>query len=81
LKLDFEMAFDLFEHSLVLHMLATKSIPPKRIKWVEDWLCSATTVVLLNGTAGNDFKFKRGVKQGDLFPLFSLQLLLIFFSM
>jgi hypothetical protein len=36
LKLDFEKAFDLVEHSLVLQMLVAKGFAPKWIKWVED---------------------------------------------
>jgi hypothetical protein len=55
LKLDFEKAFDLVEFSIVLDMLRAKSFPAKWILWVESLLKSATTSVLLNGTAGKDF--------------------------
>lgn len=70
LKLDFEKTFDLVEHLVVIEMLRAKGIPTKWIKWVEDLLCSTTTSVLLNGTAGKEIICKRGVRQGDpLSPL------------
>jgi hypothetical protein len=68
LKLDFEKAFDLVEFSIVLDMLRAKGFPDKWIWWVESLLNSATTSVLLNGTAGKEFLCKRGVRQGILSP-------------
>jgi retron-type reverse transcriptase len=65
LKLDFEKAFDLVEFSIVLDMLRAKGFPDKWILWVDSLLNSATTSVLLNGTAGKEFLCKRGVRQGD----------------
>jgi hypothetical protein len=69
-KLDFEKAFDLVEHSMVTAMLRAKGFPDQWVTLVNDLFSIATSSVLLNGTAGKDFKCKRGVRQGDpLSPL------------
>jgi retron-type reverse transcriptase len=55
LKLDFEKAFDVIEHSLVLEMLKAKCFLDRRLHWVEDLFSTAVSSVLLNGIAGKDF--------------------------
>jgi hypothetical protein len=70
LKLDFEKAFDMIEHEVIISMLRHKGFSEKWVSWVQAILSSSTFQVLLNGVPRKSFRCKRGVRQGDpLSPL------------
>jgi hypothetical protein len=68
LKLDFEKAFDLVEHQVIIQIMSSLGLPDNWIQLVTNILNSASTVVLLNGVPKKIFKCKRGVRQGDPLP-------------
>jgi hypothetical protein len=70
LKLDFEKAFDKFEHKVISLVQQHKGFPRKWLKSIRDILASSTSSVLLNDVPGKVFHCRRYVRQGDpLSPL------------
>jgi hypothetical protein len=80
-KLDFEKAFDMVEHSVMLDILKHKGFGEKWCSWIKHLLESGISSVMLIGVLGNYFKCKRGVRQGDPFHHYCLSWWLIFFNL
>lgn len=70
MKLDFEKAFDIIEHSVILQVMSHMGFPVRWMMWIKAILSLGSSIVLLNGVPGKFFKCKRAVHQGDpLSPL------------
>ena len=70
LKLDVARAFDSVAWPFLLGVLRQHGFRPRWVRWISLLLRSATTQVLINGSAGVRFWHGRGLRQGDpLSPL------------
>ena len=65
LKLDIQKAFDTINWSYLLEVLQTLGFGPKWREWISFLFSTATSRALLNGSQGDSFAHKRGVRQGD----------------
>ena len=68
--IDFEKAFDSFDHKFLLKILHTFNFGPSFIQWIQTFYSNVSSCVINNGFATNYFSVDRGVRQGDpLSPL------------
>nr|GEU42376.1 RNA-directed DNA polymerase, eukaryota, reverse transcriptase zinc-binding domain protein [Tanacetum cinerariifolium] len=70
-KVDFEKAFDLVRWDFLDEVLHKFGFGDKWRSWIQGCLSSAMGSILVNGSPTSEFKFFKGLKQGDpLSPLF-----------
>ena len=70
LKLDFEKAYDSVLWDSVMEALKVKGFGQRWIDWIRTCMCTGKSRVLLNGHLGKEFRYCRGLRQGDpLSPL------------
>ncbi|XP_071741928.1 uncharacterized protein [Rutidosis leptorrhynchoides] len=64
-KVDFEKAFDCLSWDFLIEIMEIMGFGERWRKWILSCLHSASISVLVNGSPTNEFKLKRGVRQGD----------------
>ena len=64
-KVDFEKAFDSIDWSYLESVMRKMNFPTLWRKWIMECISTTTTSVLVNGSPTDEFKFERGLRQGD----------------
>jgi len=64
-KVNFEKTYDSVDWKFLYYMLGRLGFNCKWVKWVKVCMESATISVLVNGSPTEEFKPKRGLRQGD----------------
>jgi len=64
-KVDFEKTYDYIDWQFLYYIMGRLGFNSRWIKWIKACLESASIFVLVNGSPLEEFKPKRGVRQGD----------------
>lgn len=64
-KVDFEKAYDLLDWGYLEQVMIKMSFPTLWRKWVLECITMTSASVLVNGSPTDEFKFERGLSQGD----------------
>ncbi|KAJ9557940.1 hypothetical protein OSB04_012554 [Centaurea solstitialis] len=64
-KVDFEKAYDSVEWDFLLDTLKMMGLGDRWCKWICSCLHSASVLILINGAPTEEFKMKKGHRQGD----------------
>jgi len=64
-KVDFEKAYDSVDWKFLYYMLGRLGFNNTWIKWIKAYIESTTVFILVNGSPTEEFKPKRGLRQGD----------------
>ena len=74
-KVDFEKSYDYFPWQFLFYMMRRMRFHERWIGWVKGCLTSASISILVNGSPTDEFKPRRGLRQGD--PLAPLLFVLV----
>ncbi|KAJ0816203.1 putative RNA-directed DNA polymerase [Helianthus annuus] len=64
-KVDFQKAYDSINWKFLFRMMNKMGFPSLWVSWIKGCLVSAWGSILVNGSPTKQFKFKRGLRQGD----------------
>ncbi|KAM0071671.1 putative RNA-directed DNA polymerase [Helianthus debilis subsp. tardiflorus] len=64
-KVDFEKAYDTINWKFLWRIMKKMNFPDKWIGWIKGCLSSGMGSILVNGSPTKEFRFKRGLRQGD----------------
>ncbi|KAF5797593.1 putative RNA-directed DNA polymerase [Helianthus annuus] len=64
-KVDFEKAYDSINWKFLFFLMECMAFPEKWICWIKGCLSSGTGSILVNGSPTEEFRYKRGLRQGD----------------
>ncbi|KAJ1696885.1 hypothetical protein LUZ63_005397 [Rhynchospora breviuscula] len=65
MKLDFRKAFDTVTWPFLFNLLQARGFPPNFLQRINLLFTTSTSAILINGTLGQSFKHKRGLRQVD----------------
>ena len=72
-KVDYEKAYDSIDWDFIYYMLQRLGFCEKWVEWIKACLESSSISVLVNDSPTQEFKPRKGLRQGDpLEPLFFL---------
>jgi hypothetical protein len=69
-KVDFEKAYDSVDWGYLDSVMGRMSFPTLWRKWMKECVCTATASILVNGCPTDEFLLRKGLRQGDRYPLF-----------
>ncbi|GAU10511.1 hypothetical protein TSUD_420810, partial [Trifolium subterraneum] len=64
-KVDFEKAYDSVDWDYLNDVMTNMNFPTKWRGWIMECITSASASVLVNGSPTDEFRFERGLRQGD----------------
>lgn len=64
-KADFEKAYDPLRWNFLYSLIGVMGFPDICIRWIKECIESASVLVLVNGSPTEEFKIRRGLRQGD----------------
>jgi hypothetical protein len=64
-KVDFEKAYDSVDWGYLDAVMGRISFPTLWRKWIRECVCTASALVLVNGSPTYEFPLERGLRQGD----------------